>query len=94
MKRKIPIGLLFPKEAMTEINGKKGWLNKNGDFFPEETVKTMVSGIPVTKGCGGCSFMDLVKENESCPNVRKCILIPPLHEMFSYYHPKNKRKTV
>ena len=29
----------FPKEAMVNLNGQNGWLNKNGVFYPEEVVK-------------------------------------------------------
>ena len=30
---------LFPEEALTTVNGQRGWLNKNGTFYPEEVVK-------------------------------------------------------
>lgn len=29
----------FPEEALTTVNGQRGWLNKNGNFYPEEEVK-------------------------------------------------------
>jgi hypothetical protein len=31
--------IAFPKEAMVNLNGKNGWLNKNGNFYPEEVVR-------------------------------------------------------
>jgi hypothetical protein len=30
---------IFPEEALTTVNGQRGWLNKNGTFYPEELVK-------------------------------------------------------
>jgi hypothetical protein len=30
---------LFPEEALTIVNGQRGWLNKNGTFYPEDEVK-------------------------------------------------------
>jgi hypothetical protein len=30
---------LFPEEALTTVNGQRGWLNKNGTFYPEDDVK-------------------------------------------------------
>jgi len=30
---------IFPEEALVTVNGQRGWLNKNGTFYPEELVK-------------------------------------------------------
>ena len=38
---------LFPKEAMTVVNGKKGWLNRNGDFYPEDVVKKATEDMKI-----------------------------------------------
>ena len=32
----------FPEEALTTVNGQRGWLNKNGSFYPEDEVKKAI----------------------------------------------------
>lgn len=35
---------------MVTVNGQKGWLNRNGDFYPVELIKSMdiINPIPIT----------------------------------------------
>lgn len=42
--------ILFPEKSMVTVNGQKGWLNRNGNFYPEELIESMdiINPIPIT----------------------------------------------